>query len=1049
MSKLLRILCTAAYVLCAVFAYSQGTMISGRVTAADDGLPLPGVNVSVKGTTIGVVTDTNGRYELQVERTDAVLVFSFIGFISEEISIGGRSSIDVSMNQDVTQLSEIVITGVAEGTSTRKLGFAIGKVGENLLSEVPAVDAGNALRGKVSGVQIIQRSGTPGTAASIRLRGATTISNAVNQEPLIIIDGVITPPGSSSLADINMNDVESIEVVKGAAGAALYGSLAGNGVVQIITKRGSSSGRATTFTFRTEAGVSQMQRFMKINQSHNYQLDGNGQIILDGSGNPLNDASSINDNPWPVSYNHQKELFENRGFFSNYLSMATNTGNTGYFASVDQLSQGGVIEGLPSFDRTNLRLNVDHRISDKFNVAISTLYSSSSGPAVASEGDQVGIVYEVLRLSPSANIRDVNFDGQPFITTNIGKVFNIGRNSNNPLYRAYNDKFTVERDRILGNFSGRYEITSWWKVDGQLSYDRSTRNRNRFRDKKFLNINNSSTANPYNNSFIFKENVLNTAKVYSLTSIFSKSVGKLGSSLSLRYQAEDYGYEELEVSSVSNIVVDGIDQTTNIPTDAIRSFSMTEIFRAQNLFANLRLDYDSKYILDGLIRRDESSLFGANNRDRTFYRISGAYRLTEDIVIPGVQEMKLRASLGTSGQRPPFSAQYERVPLINGSYELGTGTKGNPDLKPSTIREFETGINVDFLKHFTFEFTYAHTNADDQILLVPLSATTGYANQWQNAGSIESKTFEWSLNSKLINNQKVKWDLGIVGSRTRSIVTKLNRSEFGYEGGGVGSGSFFRIKEGETIGAIYGGVMASKLSELTVDENGFVNNLESISNRPLTDFVVNRDGFVILNGTEFTTAERPYNLVDPTNGGRVERKIGDSTPDFIFGINSTISYNNLSLFVLVDGQIGGDIANVNKQNMMFNDIAHEVDQSSYPEGQRKHSEYFSVLSNSGAAPNQYFIEDGTFATLREVSLSYSFSSEQLTKLGKVGNLFTNARLSLIGRNLVTFTKYSGWTPEVAATGGADGVNFNPFNFRADFGAVPIFRTYAVSLQVRF
>lgn len=1048
MSKLLRILCTAAYVLCAVIAYSQGTRISGRVTAADDGSPLPGVNVSVKGTTIGVVTDTNGKYELQVERADVVLMFSFIGFVSEEIAIGGRSVIDVSMKQDVTQLSEIVITGVAEGTSTRKLGFAIGKIGENLLSEVPAVDAGNALRGKVSGVQIIQASGTPGTAASIRLRGATAISNAVNQEPLIIIDGVITPPGSSSLADVNMNDVESIEVVKGAAGAALYGSLAGNGVVQIITKRGSQSRDATSFTFRSEAGISQMQRLMTINQSHNYQLDGSGQIVLDGSGNPVNDASSIIDNPWPVSYNHQKELFKNRGFYSNYFSMSAKSGNSGYFASVDQLSQGGVIEGLPSFDRTNIRLNIDHRVNDKFNLAVSTLYTSSTGPAVASEGEQTGIIYEVLRLSPSADIRDVNFDGQPFITTNIGKVFNIGRNSNNPLYRAYNDKNTIERDRIMGSFSGRYEIASWWKIDGQLSYDRSTRKHNRFLDKKYLNIN-SSAATPYSNSSIFKENVLNTAKVYSLTSIFSKSIGKLSSSLSLRYQAEDYGYEELEVSSVSNIVVDGIDQTENIPTDAIRTSSLTEIFRAQNYFANLRLDYDSKYILEGLIRRDESSLFGANNRARTFYRISGAYRITEDLTIPGVQEMKLRASLGTSGQRPPFNAQYERVPLIDGSYVLGTGTKGNPDLKPSTIREFETGFNVDFLKRFAFEFTYAQSNADDQILLVPLSATTGYANQWQNAGSIQSKTFEWSLTSDMVNNQKFKWNLGIVGSTTRSIVTKLNRSEFGYEGGGVGSAAFFRIKEGETIGAIYGGVMASKLSELTVDENGFVNNLEGITNRPLTDFAVNRDGFVILNGTEFTSAERPYNIVDPISKARVERKIGDSTPDFIFGINNTFDYKRFSLYVLIDGQIGGSIANVNKQNMMFNEIAKDVDQSKYPEGQRKHSEYFSVLSNSGAAPNQFFIEDGTFATLREVSLRYSFSKEQLSKLGKVGSFLTDARLSLTGRNLMTFTNYSGWTPEVAATGGEDDITFNPFNFRADYGAVPIFRTYAISLQVRF
>jgi TonB-linked SusC/RagA family outer membrane protein len=1040
-------LCTTACVMGSVFAFAQ-SKVSGRVTSADDGSALPGVNVLVKGTTSGAVTDTDGRYELQVDKPDAVLLFSFIGFVSEEIAVAGRTTLDVSLKQDITQLSEIVITGVAEGTSTKKIGFAIGKIGEKLLAEVPAVDAGNALRGKVSGVQIIQQSGTQGTAASIRLRGATTISNEVNQEPLIIIDGIITPPGSSSLADINMNDVESIEVVKGAAGAALYGSLAGNGVVQIITKRGSKLNNATTFTFRSEAGISQMQRFMKINQSHNYQLDGNGQIALDGSGNPLNDPNTIIDNPWPLRYNHQKELFENRGFYSNYFSMASNSGNTSYFTSVDQLSQGGVIEGLRAFERSNIRLNVDHRVNEKFNVSISSLYTSSNGPAVASEGEQTGIVYEVLRLSPTANIRDVNFDGQPYITTNIGKVFNIGRNSNNPLYRAYNDKNTVDRDRILGNFAARYDIASWWKVDGQISYDRSTRKRNRFLDKKYLNIN-SSEATPYSNSSIFKENVLNTAKVYSFTNTFSKAFGKLSTALSLRYQAEDYLYEELEVSSVSNLVVDGIDQTENIPTDAIRSTSLTEIFRAQNYFANLRLDYDSKYIVEGLIRRDESSLFGANNRTRTFYRVSGAYRLSQDITIPGVQEFKLRASYGTSGQRPPFNAQYERVPLVNGSYLLGTGTKGNPDLKPSTISEFETGINVDFLKRFSFEFTYAQATADDQILLVPLSATTGYANQWQNAGSVESKTFEWSLNTKIADKQKLKWDVGIVGSTTRSMVTKLNRSEFGYEGGGVGSASFFRIKEGERIGAIYGGVIASSLSELTVGENGFVNNLESVTDRPLSDFTINRDGFVILNGTEFTPAERTYNIVDATSRARVEQKIGDSTPDFIFGINNTISYNRLSLYVLVDAQIGGDIANVNKQNMMFNEIATEVDQAGYPEGQRKHGEYFSILSNSGAAPNQFFIEDGTFTTLREVSLSYTFSKDVLSKIGKVGSAFKDARLSLTGRNLLTFTNYSGWTPEVAATGGTDGVNFNPFNFRADYGAVPIFRTYAVSLQLRF
>lgn len=1027
--------------------YAQDRTVTGRVTSTEDGSALPGVNVILKGTTNGTATDADGKYSLTVPSSGGYLLFSFIGLQSKEIEIGERSVVDVSLALDVTQLSEIVITGVSEGTSIRKLSFALTKVNEKLLQETPAVDAGNALRGKVSGVQIIQSSGTQGNAASIRLRGATTLSNNVNSEPLIIIDGVITPPGSSSLADINMNDVQSIEVVKGAAGAALYGSLAGNGVIQIITKRGSREDK-TVFTVRNEYGVSSLQRKMDVNMRHNYELDANGDLVYDVDGNLIDDVDPIMDNKWPVARDQQEALFKGQSFYSNYFSMSSNEGKTSYFTSVDNLSQGGIIDGIRSFDRQNIRLNVDHNVNDKFKISSSTLYTYSKGPGVVGEGGQGGIVYEVMRLSPGANPFEKNFDGQPYNTTNFLGAFNPGRNSNNPLYTANNDKFTITRERLLGNFGANYKVNDWWKLDGQISFDRASRNSNRFLDKKYLNIN-SSISNPYSNSLISKNKLFSTSKVYSLTSNFNKTFNDLSLGLSLRYQAEEYKTDYLSVNSADNIVVDGIDQTNNIPTDAIRTSSYNEVFRAENYFANLKVDYKSRYILDALIRRDASSLFGSNVRSQIFYRASGAYRVSEDFKIPGIQELKLRASIGTSGQRPPFDAQYETVPLDNGTYDLGNGTKGNADLKPSLITEFETGINVSFLNRFDFEFNYAKTVADDQILLIPLSATTGYREQWQNAGAIESKTFEFSLNAHIFDKDELKWDIGVVGSRTTNKVTELNRPEFSYRGGSVGSGSIFRVKEGESLGAIYGGVLATRLSQLTVDVNGFVNNLEGASGLTPDQFTVNRDGFIIVDGTEFTATERPFNLKDPVTNTRIDKKIGDGTPDFILGINSTVSYKGFSLYMLFDSQLGGDIANVNKQNMMFNEIAVELDQSKYPEGERKNPSYFVVLSNSGSAPNQYFIEDGSFTTLREVSLSYTFGKSFMEKLGKFGDLLTDAKLSVSGRNLYTFTKYSGWTPEVAATGGGDNVASVPFNFRADYGAVPLFRTYSVALQVRF
>jgi len=391
-------------------AHAQRT-VSGKVTD-DVGEGLPGVNVVIKGTTTGTTTDIDGNYQLQLNDGD-VLVFSFVGFETQEVNTGGRTVIDVTMG-GVTELQEVVVTGVTEGTSAKKLSFSVNKVNEDLLNEAPALDAGNALRGKVAGVQIVQSSGLPGNAASINLRGSTTLSGSSTQ-PLIIVDGIITPPGSAGLADIPMNDVESIEVLKGAAGSSLYGSLAGNGVIQIITKRGSQEYGKTRVTFRSEYGTNEILRKIDLSESHAFSLNADGSYELDENGQRINDTEQIFDNPYPRIFDQQEIVFPGRNFNNNFISIGSTTEKTNFYASFDNLKNEGLVPGQLPYERQSIKVNVDHAISDRLDAGISAGYISSDG-TTPQEGGQTGFIYGALLAEPDIDLNAPNPDGQPFNT---------------------------------------------------------------------------------------------------------------------------------------------------------------------------------------------------------------------------------------------------------------------------------------------------------------------------------------------------------------------------------------------------------------------------------------------------------------------------------------------------------------------------------------------------------------------------------------------------------------------------------------------------------
>jgi TonB-dependent SusC/RagA subfamily outer membrane receptor len=330
-----------------VAARAQERSISGRVTAKEDGNPLPGVSVVVQGTTNGTVTDTDGRYAISVSAEGAVLVFSFIGMKSLEIPIGDRTTINAILSTDVTELSEIVVTGVSVGTSTKKLGFSVGKVGSELLENVPGIDPANALRAKVPGVRVVSPSGLPGSAPAIRVRGTNSIQG--NQAPLIVVDGVVT---TGTLADIDMQAVETIEILKGASAAALYGSLAGNGVVQIITKRGANMKGSTRVTVRSEMGVSQLFNKIKLANSHNFAtVDGSYRNLTTGVPNNPIPTDNILDNPFTENIDQQDALFEERGFATTFASIESGSEKTNFLMSYENIQQKGIVAGFPDYSR--------------------------------------------------------------------------------------------------------------------------------------------------------------------------------------------------------------------------------------------------------------------------------------------------------------------------------------------------------------------------------------------------------------------------------------------------------------------------------------------------------------------------------------------------------------------------------------------------------------------------------------------------------------------------------------------------------------------------
>ena len=1022
--RVLRTAAGIALLMSPIAAAKAQTVIRGTVTTQGTGAPVP-ATVAIQSMGLSAIASEQGRYTLTIPAGRAtgqqvIITARFIGYTPRSTPItlsAADQTVNFEMKADPFRLNEIITTGTADGQSVKKLPFSVAKVSAEQLKDVPASSPVAALAGKVAGARVALGVGNPGAAPAIRLRGSTSLGVG-GSAPLIIVDGVIT---RFSIADIDAQDIESIEVLKGAAASAFYGSDAANGVLSITTKRGKDIKDGTTrVSVRSEIGNSSLNKWVPLNEFHNYTLNPDGSILQTAAGaRPLDGL--ISDNAYPTTgdsrYRNQlKEWLGQGQFYSNNIQVGYRRGGTNLNSSFTSDHNAGVMPFRSGQFRQSARANIDQQINPKLDFGSSFTYSLNRNDY--DPNDSQGW-FALLQSPPDIDLTRPNGANDPIEFNPVLPSWAANARGN-PLYGLKNSALALRRERILGSANLRYKPTSWLRLEGQYGTDRSNTNTNNYNFKGFLN----SSGLPTDGN-LGLSNGVNVAENLQANAIATKVFfGNLSSTTRATYLLEKQTNNGFSASGDVLTVVGVPDlDAVNPANNFVGSSSTTR--NAQNYFISQGFDFKDKYVADFLVRRDASSLFGSATRWASFYRMSGSWRWNEDLKIPGIQEGRLRASRGTAGVRPEFADQYETYSVSQG--QISKQQLGNKNLKPATQTENEYGLNVTFLDKFDAEVVYAERNTEDAFLRVPLSLAQsgGFQNQVQNAATVSAKTWEFSLQSRLYDGKDVSYNVGFTADRTRQRIDKLGRAPYRVNAGGQSQNVFF-YAEGEALGIIYGKKWLRSMDE--VAQQGLDQNL----------FTINSDGYVVRKAQLNTGAEAPIAFRNAAGSDQVV--IGDVNPDFSFGFTQNLRFKNLSLYALIDGVKGGDIYNFTKQ-WMYQDGRHGTQgQGNRPEADRRPLAWYSGGLYDGLNANSHFVEDGSYARLRELSVAYQFTPNLLRKVG-INGLANGFKFSIVGRNMLTWTNYSGFDPE--ANSGGD------FNFRIDGFRYPNFRTVTAMIDVSF
>ena len=1107
----------------AATAYGQGAVISGRVTA-EQGNPLEVATVFITEMNVATQTDAQGRYTItlpaeRVRSQAVVLRARRIGHVATSRPITltpGNQTQDFVLRPDINRLSDVVVTGVSAGTEQKKMPFAVSTVNAADMP-VASSNALSQLQGKVTGAQIVMPSGRPGQAPAIVLRGPKSLNaDGRQQGPLVIVDGIILNGGTQ---DINPLDIESIEVVKGAAGASLYGSRAGAGVIQITTKSSANSSPGVRFNVRNEVGFSDIQGRYPGATRHMMRMDESGRrFCVVVSGLPAcsrtvdfeDEALRINENggdyalapavfdrdygigkvatprelkglfqvnEWPVRYDPVSQAVSN-GLYNNInADMRGKFGNTGFFASGSHQIEEGSIAYLKGDRRSTARLNVDQRIGEAWNVQLNSSYTRRT---TYPDGE----FFRLTRVPAGVDILRKDKFGRLFVRSN---PTDQGAQNENPLY-TNSAPYSISRsDRFLGSVTARYTPFTWLDFDGNASMDRSRSNNFFQRDRGYRSTNESRSTiargdnDAGANAGISYNMALGATARHDFTT-------DLLTRWNVRYTYEQQDNEGVDASG-ETLAVPGLRDLDNATEDFSIGSSESTV-RAMGVSGSVNLEFKERYILDALYRVDGSSLFGENNRWADYQRGSVAWIVSDEPFWPLVDALnvfKLRGSVGTAGGRPSFAAQYETFTIGAGGL-VSAATLGNKELRPEVTTETEWGLDAEVLGKYGVNITYARSITKDQIFEVPPSVSSGFANQWKNAGTLDSKTWEIGLNLPLVTTRDLTWSSRLGYDRTRTFITELGVPEFNQ----TTANQTLKYRVGEEIGSIYGKKFVRSCNEFPAefrDQCG-----------PGREWQRNDDGYVVWVGEGNTTGDgitknlwqayrpgcvhpttrvaisaqgevncraaggevnSPWGIRDThwgmltvmrdSNGAARSMKLGNTLPDYRLTMSHTVQWKKVSLYGLVDRSVGNKLFNQELHWSLGDFNVREEDQDGKSVENAKPLGYYwrgtppeGPSSGVGGfydviGGNNHTVEDGSYTKIREMSLSYD--------LGKIPGLAVGDwSFTLTGKNLYTWTKFKGWDPEVGNSGGNLGsaalVAVASYQY-------PPRRTYTFTLNSRF
>ncbi len=1058
-----------AFVVQITFAQQQ--TVTGTVTG-EEGLPLPGVNIIIKGTSTGVQSDFDGNYAIQASQGD-VLVFSFIGLESTERTVGASKTMNVTMKADAAQLDEVVVTALGIKREKKSLGYATQEVDGAEVSDVPTTNFMNSLSGKVAGLNI-KSSGTIGGSSNVIIRGNASLTG--NNQALFVVDG--TPISNANTngsnqqtgrggydygnaaADINPNNIASINVLKGAAATALYGSRASNGVVIITTKRGSkgkglgvSVSSSLMLSNADKETLPEYQNQYGAGYGAYYQSDDGYFNLFDVDGDGTLDETTpfTEDASFGARFDPNRSIYQWNSIYPQLdtYQQATpwlpgeHTPNdlwgTGYTAINSVALDGGSETGsfrlsanntlqegnLPNSEikRNTISLSGTQDLSEKLTASANVTFTKTDGKGRYGTGYDSGNPMQQFRQWWQTNVdlyeqRDAYFATGENITWNPNSPDNLNPiYSDNPYWTRYENYETDTRNRYFGNLALDYEISDVFSVVGRFSFDTYDE-----LQEERINVGSADVASysRFNNR-VAEYN-------YDLILNFNKDItedlnldGNIGANL--RRNSRNF----IRAATNGGLNAPGFYALSNSagPLNPPAEYDATSMI--DGVYARAGLGYLATYYLEGTIRRDRSSTLPIANNTFWYPSISTSIILSNIVDADWLYFTKLRANYAEVGSDTDpynvFNTYTVTAPFGSAGYASNNAQLNNANLKPERSKSYEFGIESDFFnKRIGFDVSYYNTKTEDQITPVPVSNATGFVTKYLNAGVVENKGFEVLLRLSPIRSADFNWNMTINWAKNESTVLELTDGIDNLQLASLQGGISINASPGQPYGAIRG-----------------------------TDYIYDDAGNRVVNGSGYYQKTSTSNNI-----------IGNVQPDWTGGVQNTLNYKNLSLSFLIDVQKGGDIFSLDTwygfatglydRSVGLNDLGNPIRNTIANGGGvvlpgvtadgarntvRARTDYYANPYGYARDANKGHVYDASFVKLREASLTYNFGEKMIDALP-----INSASLSLIGRNLWIIHKNIPYSdPEAGLSSG------NVQGYQS--GAYPAIREIGASVKINF